>query len=724
LAMDFPAKKRLNRAGCIHLPSWDFAMSELQEQLSSGRGQLVLLFLLFFAISFSAPCLLPAQQAAPDADPQTIVLEPVVVSATRIPSALEWVPSAVSIVDMEDFRSGKPLVTLKDALERVPGLQVANQQNFAQDLRISIRGFGARSAFGIRGIQILLDGFPLTLPDGQSNLDVIDPEAVERIEVLKGPVAALYGNSSGAVINIITREGSKKPIVEVRTILGEYGLWKTALQGGGETGGLNGFLNLTGFETSGFREHGKAESWKINGKFLFYPDDLSELTLALNAVHSPNLGDPGGLTRAQADEDPRQASPLNLLFNTGEEVSEERAGLRYRRALTSLQNLEAFGFYARRDLENSIPFRFIDLDREVFGGGMKYDIALELPLFPQQLFIGTEIQRQTDDRRNLNNRQGSPGELLLLDQRERVTAWGCYLQDDIRLTKKLSLVVGGRYDLIRFKIRDRLAADGDDSGRRTFDQITGRTGLSWLVRPELQLYVNWAQSYETPTATELVNRPGGGGGINRDIQPQKAANYEIGIKGRSEEKITYSLALYHIRLKDELIAFRDVTDRVFYRNAGRSHRTGVEAGAEIELARGLKFRAAYTYLDAQFDEFAKEGQDLAGNEVPGLPKHQLFGEIFYDHPWGFFAGIDLLYSSSFYVDDENSVKNRSSSVVNVRAGLIKSLGHWRFSPFAGIENLFDESYNNNVRINASGSRYFEPAPGINLFTGIGIGYHW
>ncbi len=680
---------------------------------------------------------------APPPGPDTVTLDPVIVTAPRIPSEAERVPAAVTVIEKEDIQQGRPTVTLDDALVQAPGVVVSNRFNFAQDLRIAIRGFGARSAFGIRGIQVYVDGIPHTLPDGQSQIDSIDPGFVERIEVMRGPISALYGNSSGGMINIVTQDGPEEPFIETDTVLGEYGLWKSLVKGGGRSGRANGFFGVSRLETGGFRAHSRAESWKMTGKLRCDIDADSDLTLLVDSVYSPELQDPGGLTLQQAQADPGRASPLGLLFDTGETVTGGRWGLLYRGAPASNRNLEAVAYYGLRDLDSAIPFRFVELDREVFGGRIQYDVTGEIPGIPgndgaadvagdagaggvtHHLFVGVDLQRQDDDRLNFDNREGSPGDTLLLDQNERVTSVGAYLQDDVGLTDTLSVVAGGRYDRVSFEVDDRLASDGDDSGSKTFDQLTGRLGLNYLFRPDLRMYANVAQSFETPTATELVNRPEGGGGINPDIEPQKAVNYEVGLKGTPGGRATtFELALFYIQLEDELIAFRDVTDRVFYRNAGKSRRIGAELGLGMETAEGLKVKLAYTYLNAEFETYVKNGINLEGNRVPGLPTHQVYAEVLYEHPGGFYAGIEALHAGGSYVDDENTLESSAYTVANLRAGYDKPVGNWRISPFVGVENLFDESYSGNVRINASGGRYFEPAPGLNVYGGIGIGYHW
>jgi iron complex outermembrane recepter protein len=655
-------------------------------------------------------------------EPAPYVMEPVVVTVTRVPAQVDDTAAAVSVVEEHEIRQGRPAVTLDGGLARVPGLFLQNAFNFAQDQRISIRGFGARSAFGIRGIQILVDGIPHTLPDGQSQIDSIDPGVIERIEVIRGPMSALYGNASGGVINIVTREGPEIPLVEGRAVVGEYGLVKTMLQGGGRSGRTSVFLSGSRLQIDGYREHAQAETWKMNGKVRFEPDLLSDLTLVFDAVSSPELKDPGGLTLEQVRADRKQASPLALQYDIGEEVLSGRLGLVFRRELTPGQSIEAAGFYGRRDLENAVPFRFIELDREVFGGRLQYSLHGQALGFGQHLFAGLDLQRQNDQRLNFDNVGGARGQATILDQDEQVTGVGASLQNETEFTERLSLVIGGRYDLVRFEIDDRLPADGEDSGSLTMDQVTGRAGLTYRVTPWMRAYGTIAQSFETPTSTEVVNRPEGGGGINRDIEPQRAINYEAGVKGTTNRFITYSAAVFFIELEDELIAFRDETDRVFYRNAGESHRKGAELGLKTRVADGLELSLSYTLLQAEFDQYVKGMVDLSGNEIPGLPNHLLFGELLYEHPTGLYAGLDVLVTGGVYVDDENTLKSDGYVLANMRAGYARQIGAWSVEPFLGVQNLLDEEYNGNVRINAAGGRYFEPAPGRNFYGGMGIVY--
>jgi iron complex outermembrane receptor protein len=649
-------------------------------------------------------------------------LDPVVVAATRVASEAARVPAAVSVLEREDIQQGRPAVKLKDALNRVPGVFAQNALNFAQDLRISIRGFGARSAFGIRGIQIYADGLPLTLPDGQSTLDTIDPNNISRLEVIRGPLSSLYGNASGGVINIVTEEGPQDPFWEARSVIGEYASYKNLLKGGGQTGRFNYFAALSHVETDGFREHSQAESTVFNSKLRYDIDESSDVTLILNAANTPEARDPGGLTAAQARSDPTQAGSLNRVFETGESISDQRLGVVYRRQLAADQNLEAAAFYNRRDLENAIPFLFIEVDRQVAGGRAQYDLSGNVFGRPHRLVSGIDLQYQIDDRKNFDNVGGAAGDNILLAQEEAVTSFGFYLQEEIDLTPAFSVLLGGRYDNVNFDIDDRLLADTDDSGSKRFDQVTGRVGIMTPVHPNVRLYGSIAQSFETPTSTELVNRPEGGGGINPDIAPQTAVNYELGLKAEVADNFRLDAALFFIDLQDELVAFRDVGDRVYFRNAGESQRAGVELGLAKTLWPGVALRLSYTYLKAVFKTYERGGMNLDGNAVPGLPEHLLFTELRYAHSCGFYAAGNLQYIGEFYVDDENTLENDAATVVDLRFGYEKKFDRWLIEPFFGVRNLLNESYNDNVRINATGGRYFEPAPETNIYGGIRVRY--
>lgn len=651
-------------------------------------------------------------------------LPPMVVTAPRVETPITEVPAAISVVGTEEMQLGQPTLGLDESLVRIPGIFSQNRFNFAQDLRVSIRGFGARAAFGIRSIKILVDGIPATLPDGQSQVDSLDLGSAERVEVMRGPASALYGNASGGVISITTEEGPETPFVEGRITLGEYDLWKIQLKSGGQVGPMNYLVSASRLEYGGYREQSDTESVVFNGKFRFDIDEASDLTAVINVVDSPQADDPGGLSRASIEENRRAAAAVNLSNNTGEEVSQQRFGLIYRRDFGDLHELQVNGYFTARQFRGAIPFRVIEFDRYFGGGGIQYSYHGDLFGRSSRLTVGIDVQHQSDRRQNFNNVNGEPGETLRLNQDERVTSVGPYIQEELDLLDTLTLVLGGgRYDYVRFQVDDFLLDNGDDTGSRTFDQVTGRFGLIYRPIPAVNAYINISQSFETPSTTELVNRQDDLGGLNSDIEPQKAINYEIGVKGQAFKRLRYEFALFYIDLEDELIAFEE-NGRTFFRNAGESRRYGVELGLGLQVFEGLQASFAYTYLNAEFDEFLKDGVELGGNEVPGLPPHQVHGELFYQHASGLYGGIDILHVSDFFVTDENDEENDAYTVANLRLGYEYLWENWLFAPFLGVQNLFDEKYNSNVRINAFGGRFFEPAPELNVYGGLNVAYNW
>ncbi len=666
----------------------------------------------------------PLRIQAVEAPKEPTKLEPVIVTSTRIEQPLIKVPAAIGIVEKEDIQLGQQTVGLEESLEKIPGLLFQNRFNFAQDLRISIRGFGARAGFGIRGIKILLDGIPETLPDGQGNLDSIDLGSAERIEVIRGPVSSLYGNASGGVISVFTESGPEQPFLESRVSLGEFGFQQYRLKSGGEWGVMNYLVNLTRLELDGWREHSGTENILFNSKFQFTLNETSNLTALVNFVDTTS-DSPGGLTQAQVDSDRRQASSRNLQFDAGEEVNQERVGMVYRNQFTQNHELTATTYYTSRSLDSNLPFQSggaVDLERFVVGGGVKYIYSRQIFGKQNRLVVGIDLEHQNDDRQRFNNDNGKRGSLTF-DQTEKVSTVGPFIQNEFSFLENLTLTLGGRYDRVQFEVEDHFLSDGDNSGDRTLDKFSPRIGLLYSHSPSFNLYGNISTTFETPTTTEFAN-PSGAGGFNPDLEPMTAVNYEVGVKGGFKGKLHYELAVFTVRAKDELIPFQlpDFPGRTFYQNAGKSTRNGMELGLRAELLKGLTLTGAYTYSDFFFEEFRTADGVFDDNQIPGIPRNQIYGEIAYFHPSGLYGVWNVLFVDEVFVDNANTVKSDAYTLSDLRLGYMKHSGNWEFSPFIGLNNLFDEEYNANVIVNAGGGRFFEPAPGFNVYGGIHLGY--
>ncbi|MCP3983082.1 MAG: TonB-dependent receptor [bacterium] len=645
------------------------------------------------------------------------------VQSRRIPEDWIQAPAAISVVDRTDIQLGRQQLGLDESLSRVPGLFMQNRTNFAQDLRISSRGFGARSSFGIRGIKVFVDGIPATLADGQAGVDAIDLGSTGRIEVLRGPASSLYGSAAGGVIHLHTEEPPDRPFVEGRTSFGAQGFARQQLKTGGRGGPVDYLLSLSRTHVDGYRNQSGFRASNLNGRLRWQVDQSSQLEVVLNAVDSPKADDPGGLTRAEVHADRRQARARNLLFDTGEEVSQQKLGLLYRKALGDAHEVVARSYLVRRDFENRLPFTSggaVDLERLFFGGGLSY--RGEGTLFDRrhQVIIGLDVDAQRDRRKRFDNLHGARGPLVF-DQHEDVTGWGLYGQGQIDLGHDLELTLGARFDRVEFDIDDDFLVDGDDSGKIHFDEFSPALALLWHPMAAFNVYGRISTSFETPTTTELAN-PEGTGGFNSSLDPQIATGYELGVKGLLPGRLRYELLYYHIDVEDELVPFEvaSMPERRFFRNAGESTRRGVEAALEVEPYPGLTLSLAYAHSDLRFDRYRTPSGRFDGNRIPGAPRNQLHAEIAYRHGSGLFVTWDALYLGHVYLNDANSAKDGSSLVSNFRVAWPFDVGSWQITPFFGIHNLFDRAYQSNVRINAFGSRYYEPAPDRNLYGGVSL----
>ncbi len=660
------------------------------------------------------------------------LLEEIVVTATRLPALASKLPVAVSVISQDEIQLGRQQLGLDESLARVPGLFFQNRYNFAQDLRISIRGFGARANFGIRGIRIFVDDIPLTLPDGQSGVDALDLGTAQQIEVIRGPYSAVYGASTGGVINIRSEDGPDQPTISGRVNVGAYDYRQWQIKAGGQHGSLNWLANGSATELGGYRDHAALESDLFNAKLFYDFDADTRLTLVVNAVDSPLADDPGGLNAGEVIEDRRQAAPRNVAFNAGEALEQQTVGLSFRTQFSAHHGLMLRTYHVSREFSNRLPFDVnsngqggsVDLDRRFsgLGGNYSWTPAGGAPGL-KTLVIGFDYDALRDHRRRFANDLGVLG-ALTTDQDEDVTARGLYAQAVFSLPQAVELTLGARYDKLKYEIGNRLDAESG-SGDINFKAFSPLAGLSWAVSEGLNVYANVSESFDSPATTELAN-PVGPSGFNANLDPQTATNYEIGLKGLAHEKIRYELALFHINVKDALVPFELAgSGQTFFENAGRSTHRGLEATTTFQLADGLTGTLSYTWSDFSFDEFSdSNGTSFDGNRIPGIPQHLIFAELNWRHDTGFYAVADVVFAGEFYADNANSTGTESSAVMNLRAGWEIEAESWSFAPFIGINNLLAEKYFSNVRLNASFGRYWEPAPERNLYAGARLSWRF
>ena len=674
------------------------------------------------SIAFVSVLALPAALSASADVP---VLPTYTISATRFEQLELRVPFSVSRIDGDQIQTASTQLSLDESLQTVPGVFILNPNNFAQDSRIAIRGFGARTNFGIRGIRLIIDGIPATTPDGQGSVDAIDLGSAASIEVIRGPSSGLYGAASGGVILIETESGPPTPFMETRWTVGDYGLLQGQFKAGGQVGNLNYSVSTSHLDFDGYRANNETENTRLNAKFTYDLSPDSSLTALINLIDLPLQNDPGALTYDEAQANPTQARQRNVNFDSGESVQQEQIGFVYQQTLDDFHAFELKSYYKHRDFANKLPFANggqVAFERNFFGGSALYRFNGNR----LKLASGIDYDRQEDARENYDNLNGERGPLSL-EQDEQIQSLGLFASLSYLLHDTLTLSAALRQDHVEFQVDDSFTADGNDSGERNFEETSPMLGLTWEARPNFALFANLSTSFETPTSTELANPSGGG--FNSGLSPQTATNFEIGFKGTrlfQERALRYAVTAFHIDIENALVPFELITSpgRDFYRNAGQSQRTGIEAALQIELLKGLTADFSYTWSDFQYDDYVSQNGDFGGNRLPGVPEH--FGniQINYKHDSGIFLRWNTRFTGNFYADDANATTIKAYNVSHLRLGIERIIGSWVLEPFVGINNLFDQSYNANIRLNGFGGRYYEPAPERHLYTGIRIRYNF
>jgi len=683
-----------------------------------------------------------------DAAAEQTSLPPVVVTATRTAQSPFDVPASIDAVYLDDPGANTPGINASEYLAGIPGLLARDRENYAQDQQISIRGFGARSTFGVRGVRLYTDGIPATMPDGQGQVSNFSLASADRIEVLRGPFSALYGNSSGGVIQIFTADGTDPPEVRAGLVGGGYGTYRFDLNARGLNGALGYNVDLSQFYTDGYRAHSRAQRENGNAKFDVRLDGDRKLTLILNTVALPNADDALGLTRAQFDADPRQAQPAAVQFDTRKTVHQAEGGAIYEQTLDADQSIRMMTYFGQRDVQQfqSIPIStelkptspggVIDLDGNYGGGDARWTYRGALGGRPVDLTAGISYDLQNQHRLGYNNYIGDVLGVqgaLRRDEKDDEYDFDQYVQASWNFAERWSLIAGARHSDVHFTSDDNYitATNGDDSGRASYSAMTPVAGLLYRASEHWHLYASYGNGFETPTFNELGYRPDGSAGINFDLVPARSRNGEIGSKWLASNGAEINLALFRATTRHELAVDTSTGGRTTYQNIDRAQRQGVEGRVVYPLAERWRAELAYTYLDATFRSPFQTCPAAstcttpntlvpAGSRIPGVPKSDFYAALRYGGRRGWNASVDTNAASDTPVNDLNTQAAPGYGVVNSSIGYVFEVSNATISTFFRLNNIFDRSYVGSVIVNESNGRYYEPAPGRNVFAGVRI----
>src|SRR5882672_2606042 len=693
---------------------------------------------LYAAVLGCVPFLALYGQTSDTTKPYT--LPPATVSVQRAEFPLPKVRLSIHSLVGAQISGARPTWGLDEALANVPGVFVANRYNFSQDQRISIRGFGARSAFAVRGIKILVDGIPQTLPDGQGQLTNLELGEVDRIEVLRGSSSSLFGNASGGVISIwTTPQGVEGVREDARFVAGRFSersergwnKWQTTTAV--PVGGGSASLTVSRLDYEGERDHSAADQRVLNARLRLPLADGWSLALVTDVGDNPRADNPGALTRAELVANRDQAPVLNLARNAGKAVTQIQSGATLRRATANGGEAAFTVFGLGRNLKNPITTAYIDLDRIDYGARASITYPAPLGSLAHRLTAGIDFQRLRDDRKNFAytaSDSAKPDTVRTLDQLEHVTEIGPFVQSALEVSARTTVTAGLRYDWVKFAVQDHLITttpvNPDDSGDRLMRALSGSLGVAVSASSTSTIYANVASSFETPTTTELANSPSGSGGFNTGLKPQPAWNYEIGTRGSAGRHVRYTVAVFQADVRDALIPYEIAAPRFYYRNAGSTRHRGMELSADLAVTPGVSLNAAWTYSDYRYRRYTFTDtmpHVLDGRALPGIPKHwlNLFARLQPATFRGAWGEVQQTYSSGYLVSDTGSTTTAPWWATNVRVGWDGKAGGMRLAPFIGVNNVFNHRYVGSVVINAARGRFYEPAPSRNIYVGLSVG---
>ena len=679
---------------------------------------------------------------------ETKTLSNIVVTATKLEQDAFDLPMSIDKVGRSEIQDGQLRMTLSESLSRVPGLTAQNRNQMAQDPQISSRGFGARSSFGVRGIRVYVDGIPLSMPDGIGNPGSVDLGIIDSIEVMRGPFSAMYGNSSGGVIQMLTAKPDAQPSVSIDVLGGTYGTQRTSTEASGIQKGIDYLINYSDFSSDGFRTQSASDKQQATAKLGFKLTEDTKLSTLINWFDQ-NAQDPGGLVRKAASREPSAfVSPTQVATSLGA----TQANTRVTRSNTQIgTNLESkidgsnvFNLIAYAGTRQNAQYlstsgtsavgRLSSIDRTYSGTELKYSNKGLLFSKPYIVTYGLAYGQMEDKRLDQPASSGViTGATATRNEKQSANNLDQYIQSTWSLADMWDLHAGLRHTSLKLKIEDNPGLPATGNANLSFAKTTPVVGLVYKVSPTLNIYGNAGRGFETPTLTEItyVDPTNSALGPRQYFLPSKSSNFELGTKWFPSDESFISAAFFRINTNNEIVTEKLQGSTASYKNAGATKRDGLELSAQTTLPYGLSLMAAYTLLNANFEsQFTTAATSTtaaktvkAGNAIPGTYRHQTFAELGWKYePWGFRTALNASYSSNVQVDDINSDSAPSFTTYNLRASFTQKKDSFQFTEYVTVNNLTDVQYIGSVKVNDANSRFFEPAAGQSWIVGAKVVY--
>jgi iron complex outermembrane receptor protein len=669
---------------------------------------------------------------------ETKTLSPVVVTATRVEQDSFDLPMSIDKVEKDTIQNAGVKMTLSESLARVPGITAQNRNQMAQDPQISSRGFGARSSFGVRGIRVYVDGIPLSMPDGIGNPGSVDLGAMSSIEVMRGPFSAMYGNSSGGVIQMFTDKAPATPEVSGDILFGSFNTRRESVQAAGTKNGVEYLVNYSDYNSDGYRQQSANDKRQATAKLGIKISEDTKLTM-ITSWFDQFAQDPGGLRRANSSTNPSAfISPTlvaqgSLGANTRVTRSNTQIGFNLEKIINSNNTINFIVYGGQRENLQflSVPTttlgvtdfttgRASQISRSFSGSEVKFSNTGMFLEKPYLLTTGLNVGMMEDARIDQPATSGVVSGNPTRNETQTALNFDQYAQGKWSIAEKWDLHAGLRHTNLDLKIFNKLSATAG-SGGVEFSKTIPVAGIVFKASPIVNFYANAGKGFETPTLTEVTFSTTGGNGPNLSLKSSNSTNLEIGSKAMLSDFSRANIAIFQINTENEIVVDSTANSRTVYRNAGDTSRKGLELSAEANLPNNFGIYGAYTYLDAKFG--SGNASTIIGKAIPGTYRSQIYLEASWKYqPMNFLTALEARYNSKVYIDDSNSDIAPDYTIYSIRGSFQQKQGNWKFTEYARIDNIFDQSYIGSIRVNDTNSRFYEPAPGRNWIMGVKANY--
>ena len=664
-------------------------------------------------------------------------LSPTVVTATRSEAKSFDLPVSIDVVGQETLHDAKVGASISEVSQRIPGVVINNRNNYAQELAVSSRGFGARSAFGVKGVRLYIDGIPLNTPDGQGQSGSITLDSIQQLEFLRGPFSALYGNSSGGVVQAITKDGVKDPTLTFGFSAGSYNTLREFSTFEGQVGDLNYIVSGSEITSTGYREHSKYQKDNLNSKFTYKVNEDTKATFIINYNNQPYTEDPQSLAPSEFLKNPKQTPSTSISAQTRVYKQQTYTGFILDHQISEKQSVKLTSYYGIRDNAQFLPTSESEYGRNFGGFDFRWSKASEFLNRPLNFTLGTNYDEMEDKRKRFNVSKGNKS-AMTRDEFQTAYNFDQYGQISFEPTDQLLVIAGVRHSRVAMNVKDHFLTDGDSSGIVAYTNTSPVLGATFKVTPKFNLYANYGRGFETPTFAEMTYSDvlnskgrGVGAGPNLSMTPSRAKNYEIGAKAFVTDNTRINLALFKVDAKNEIIAFAydGNAKTTQYASIANTERKGIEISLDSRLPYNFNLYGAYTIMDAEFrNRFSEDntGSPITvtpGMNIPATYKNTGYAELSWKYPaYGFSTATEVVYFSDTYAYDNNNVAFRPGAytIANMRASLDQKYSNWSVKEFVRLDNIFDRSYVSNVKVNTTTP--FEPGLPFNYTVGLSASY--